>query len=138
MGIPKFWSEYYETRMNEKVYSMMGICAPAKKDASTWNYSLGCEVQYAKEIPEDFEIIEIPSHSWVVFNCVGPLPKSIQDMWERICSEWLPQSDYELISAYTIEYYTEGDYRKEDYVSEIWIPVKGEVGSTGENLYVLK
>ena len=29
------------------------------------------------------------------------------------------------ISDYDIEYYTEGDNRKADYVSEIWIPVKG-------------
>ncbi len=52
------------------------------------------------------------------------MPNAIQNMWERVYSEWLPQADYELIPAYDIEYYTEGDNTKEDYVSEIWIPVK--------------
>jgi len=122
--IPKFWSEYYNTGMSKKVCGTMGICAQAKKDARTWNYSIGCESQYVKEIPEKFEVLEIPSHTWAVFTCVGAMPKSIQDMWERVYSEWLPQSDYELISDYDIEYYTEGDNRKADYVSEIWIPVK--------------
>ena len=103
---------------------MMGICAQAKNDSSHWNYSIGCEVQYVEEIPEDFEILEVPSHTWAIFTCVGPMPKSIQDLWVRINSEWLPQSDYELISDYDIEYYTEGDNRKADYISEIWIPVK--------------
>jgi len=126
MEIPKFWSEYYKAGMGEKVCGMMGICAQAEKGSKSWNYSIGCDVQYAKEIPEDFEILEIPSHTWAVFTCIGPMPKSIQDMWERVYSEWLPQSDYELISDYDIEYYTEGDIQKEDYISEIWIPVKGK------------
>ena len=122
--IPKFWSEYYNTGMNKKVCGTMGICAQAKTDAKSWNYSIGCDVQNVKEIPEDFEMLEIPAHTWAIFTCIGPMPKSIQNMWERVYSEWLPQSDYELISDYDIEYYTEGDNRKEDYVSEIWIPVK--------------
>ena len=124
--IPKFWSEYYKTGMNKKVYGMMGICTQAKKDSKSWNYSIGCEVQYAKEQPADFEILKIPSYTWAIFTCVGPMPKSIQNMWERVYSEWLPQSDYELISDYDIEYYTEGDNSKEDYVSEIWIPIKAK------------
>ncbi|MNP55404.1 Bacterial transcription activator, effector binding domain [compost metagenome] len=52
------------------------------------------------------------------------MPNSIQDLWKRVYSEWLPQSSYELIPTYAIEYYTEGDIKSEDYISEVWIPVK--------------
>jgi AraC family transcriptional regulator len=122
--IPKFWSEYYNRGMHNKVCGMMGICAQAEGDTKTWKYGIGCEEKYVKDIPEDFEVLEIPSYTWAIFTCVGPMPKSIQNMWQRVYSEWLPQSDYKLISDYDIEYYTEGDNSKEDYISEIWIPVK--------------
>jgi AraC family transcriptional regulator len=122
--IPKFWSEYYNTGLANKVCGMMGICLQSKNDARTWSYGIGCEEKYVKEIPEDFEILEIPAYTWAIFTCVGPMPDGIQNMWERVYSEWLPQADYELIPDYDIEYYTEGDNTKEDYVSEIWIPVK--------------
>jgi len=122
--IPRFWSEYYETGLDNKVCGMMGICAQVKEDKKTWEYGIGCEEKYSKEIPEGFQVLEIPSYTWAIFTCVGPMPKSIQNMWKKIYSEWLPQSDYELISDYDIEYYTDGDNSKEDYVSEIWIPVK--------------
>ncbi|MNJ74503.1 Bacterial transcription activator, effector binding domain [compost metagenome] len=52
------------------------------------------------------------------------MPLSIQDTWDRIYREWLPQADYELISDYDIEFYTEGDTQSEEYVSEIWLPVR--------------
>ena len=122
--IPRFWSEYYKTGLANKVCGMMGICAQAKEDKKTWKYGIGCEEQHVKEIPEGFEVLEIPAYTWAIFTCVGPMPKSIQNMWEKIYSEWLPQSDYELIPSYDIEYYTDGDNSKEDYVSEIWIPIK--------------
>jgi AraC family transcriptional regulator len=122
--IPKFWSEYYNTGLDKKVCGMMGICLQSKNGAKAWSYGIGCEEKYVKEIPKDFEILEIPSYTWAIFTCVGPMPNAIQNMWERVYSEWLPQADYELIPAYDIEYYTEGDNTKEDYVSEIWIPVK--------------
>ena len=124
--IPRFWSEYYETGLANKVCGMMGICVQAKENEKAWEYGIGCEEQYTKMIPEGFKVLEIPSYTWAIFTCVGPMPKSIQNMWKKIYSEWLPQSDYELISDYDIEYYTDGDNSKEDYVSEIWIPVKGK------------
>ena len=122
--IPKFWSEYYNTGLDKKVCGMMGICLQSKNTTRTWSYGIGCEEKFVREIPKDFEILEIPSYTWAIFTCVGPMPNGIQNMWERVYSEWLPQADYELISDYDIEYYTEGDNTKEDYVSEIWIPVK--------------
>ncbi len=52
------------------------------------------------------------------------MPDAIQNLWKRVYSEWLPASNYELISDYDIEFYTEGDSNSADYISEIWIPVK--------------
>lgn len=126
IGIPAFWSEYFSHGLQYKVCGAMGICSTLKNDSSAWQYGIGAEKlpEYVKEIPEDFEIIQIPAYTWAIFRCVGPMPLTIQNMWKRIYGEWLPQSGYELIQEYDIEFYTEGDNSSADYVSEIWIPVK--------------
>ncbi len=122
--VPSFWDDYFNEKLNEKVCGMMGICAQAKVNAKEWKYGIGCERQYVKEIPEGFEIFEIPAYTWAIFTCIGPMPDAIQNQWKRVYSEWLPASNYELISDYDIEFYTEGNTDSDDYVSEIWIPVK--------------
>ena len=66
----------------------------------------------------------LPEYTWAVFKCVGPMPKAIQDMWEKIYKEWLPVSDYELIPDVDIENNLPGDPSSRDYVSEICIPVR--------------
>ena len=52
------------------------------------------------------------------------MPQAIQNKWTAVYSEWLPQSDYELIQDYDIEFYTMGDSNSPEYRSEIWIPVR--------------
>ncbi len=123
-GIPEFWTEYYNSGLQEKVCGMIGICAQAKEGCTDWKYGIGCEEKLIKRIPEGFEVLEIPAYTWAIFKCVGPMPDAIQDMWKKVYSEWLPQANYELISDYDIELYTEGNIQAADYQSEIWIPVK--------------
>ncbi|MDF2942337.1 MAG: hypothetical protein K0S01_1195 [Herbinix sp.] len=122
--IPKFWEEYYRNGFEDKVCGMMGICEQIKVNSKEWKYGIGCEKQYVKEMPEGFELLEVPSYTWAIFTCIGAMPDSIQNLWKRVYGEWLPVANYELISDYDIEFYTDGDNSKEDYVSEIWIPVK--------------
>ncbi|MFA6309231.1 MAG: AraC family transcriptional regulator [Clostridia bacterium] len=123
-GIPEFWTEYYEKGLDNKVCGMMGICAQANGDSEEWKYGIGSEVHDVKGVPKDFEVLEIPAHTWAIFSCIGPMPNAIQEMWRKIYSEWLPQSDYELVNDYDIEFYTSGNNQDKNYQSEIWIPVQ--------------
>lgn len=123
-GIPKFWEEYFREGLAEKVCGRLGICLPAKEGSKEYQYGIGDRKEEAREITADFKEYTIPAHTWAVFRCVGSMPKAIQDMWKRVYSEWLPQANYELVPDYDFEYYTDGDNSSEDYVSEIWIPVK--------------
>ncbi len=123
-GIPMFWSEYASEGLHQQVCGMLGICFPTESGCQEFEYGIGCEEKCVKQIPEGFITIDIPSYTWAIFKCVGAMPDAIQNMWKRIYSEWLPQSKYELIPGYDIELYTEGDTKSEDYISEIWIPVK--------------
>lgn len=122
--IPKFWTEYFSSGSHKQVCGMLGICEQEKTGSGEFRYGIGCECEAGSTIPDGFEMLTIPSYTWAVFKCVGPMPDTIQNMWKRIYSEWLPQAEYELISDYDFELYTEGNNQSEDYVSEIWIPVK--------------
>ena len=122
--IPKFWDEYYADEELRKIPGYLGVCAQKKTGGDVFRYGIGCRSADVNGIPEGFELIHIPQYTWAVFKCVGPSPKAIQDMWERIYKEWLPTSDYEMIPDYDIENYLPGDPSSQDYVSEICIPVK--------------
>ena len=122
--IPMFWDEYYANEEYRKIPGYLGVCAQEKSKGDEFKYGIGCKATDVEGIPDGFEIIHIPKYEWAVFKCVGPSPKAIQDMWERIYKEWLPVSDYELIPDVDIENYLPGDPSSQDYVSEICIPVQ--------------
>jgi AraC family transcriptional regulator len=74
----------------------------------TWRAKRAFIYENAKQdIPEGCEATTIPSFTWAVFPCIGPLPDAQQDVNTRIFSEWLP---------------AKGTSDK-NYLSEIWIPV---------------
>ena len=122
--IPKFWDEYYANEEYRKIPGYLGVCAQEKTGGDEFKYGIGCKATDIDGIPEGFEVIHIPEYDWAVFKCVGPSPKAIQEMRERIYKEWLPVSYYELIPDVDIENYLPGDPSSPDYVSEICIPVK--------------
>ncbi len=122
--IPRFWGDYFKAGYHEKVIGELGICYAEMNSSSSWRYGIGCEKQYAREIPENFEVLKVPAHTWAIFTCIGAMPEALQNMWKRIYTEWLPSSNYSLLSDFDFEYYSEGDTGSESYRSEIWIPVK--------------
>lgn len=123
-GIPAFWDEYYQKEMYKKAPGYLGICAQEKMGEKEFLYGIGCDAEDVEGVPEGFGILNIPAYTWAIFKCVGAMPDAIQDMWDRIYREWLPGAEYELITDYDIENYLPGDNTSEDYVSEIWIPIK--------------
>jgi len=139
--LPAFWAEHYSTGKNEFVCGQYGMCIDENKDMSSdenngtdeFEYLIADNYQPHKEVPPGFVTRVIPAHTWAVFPCVGPMPKSLQDVNTKIFSEWLPNSrDYEIAAGYSIELYSAlSDFPKgnqdENYYSEIWIPVKKTV-----------
>lgn len=123
-GIPAFWDEYYREEIYKKAPGYLGICAQEKDGAKEFLYGIGCDADDVAEVPEGFQIIDIPAYTWAIFKCVGPMPDAIQNMWDVIYREWLPGAEYELIPDYDIENYLPGDNTASDYVSEIWLPVR--------------
>lgn len=128
--IPKLWSESFQNGKfseilalndEEKDSCVYGICANYCEDAKKFDYYIAASA--SKDLPEGMEELIIPPSTWAIFECFGPMPDAIQNVWKRIYSEWLPSSRYEHAGTIELELYPKGDGFDNDYKSEIWIPV---------------
>lgn len=128
--IPKFWTEHFQAGKGEIICGMYGVCFDENKGKDEFEYLIADHYDPSREIPVGYVTKVIPKHTWAVFACKGPIPNSIQDMNEKIFSEWLPNcKDYTIASGYNIEMYSDvAEYPKgtqdENYYSEIWIPLE--------------
>ena len=140
--IPKFWDEICE-KYAYNVYAgnaPANPCEQALVDNCIGEYGVciddipGNKFRYliagrytGGPVPEGMVLYEFPRGEWAVFNCVGPMPGSLQSLNTRIFREWLPGNpDYELSGNATVEWYdcVNGEKTDPDYHSAIWVPVK--------------
>lgn len=134
--IPQFWSEcgangtidtlcgFMAAQQPVTGPGLLGICDgdSCPEDATEFRYAIGVEAN--SPAPDGYEVITFPAATWAVFQCIGAVPDSVQDLWKRIYSEFFPQSDYQPAGGIDFEYYPQGDNSRADYVSEIWLPVR--------------
>ncbi|MBT2755683.1 AraC family transcriptional regulator [Mesobacillus foraminis] len=75
------------------------------------------------ECPENFSFLEVPELTWAIFESTGPFPKTLQETWGRIYSEWFPTSSFELTEGPEILSIKNRDLTSPSVKCEIWIPV---------------
>lgn len=80
-------------------------------------------VATAGAVPERWETLSVDAGTWAVFTVIGEFPKTLQDTWARIYSEWFLTSGYESTGGPEILWNESPDTSKPDYKSELWIPV---------------
>ena len=74
------------------------------------------------QVPEEFESMDVPASTWVVFETQGSFPESLQQLWATAASEWFPANPYlwargpEMLK---VEYLSENSCR-----GELWLPVE--------------
>ena len=131
-SIPAFWERSHQNgtvktlleKATDKTF-IFGICYNnAPTDKKTFDYSIAAICDKDIEIPQGFRINEIPERSWLVFDCIGPMPDAMQDIWHKITAEFFPTSDYIPTYEMDIEAYPAMNMNSKDYKSEVWIPVK--------------
>lgn len=71
-----------------------------------------------------FDVLNVNSGTWAVFEAIGPFPEALQDVWGRIYSEWFPSSGYETVIGPEILWNENPDTGNPKYKSQIWIPVR--------------
>lgn len=127
--IPQFWTEHYQTGKGEVVGGMYGICLDESMGSDEFEYLIADDYMPWKETPDGYVAKTIPKNTWAVFPCKGAMPNALQEVNNKIFSEWLPNcKDYKIAAGYNIEMYSNPqDYPKgnqdENYSTEIWIPV---------------
>lgn len=126
--VPKFWKENF---YNEKrISGTYGISIDNGNNQEKFEYIIAENYNPQMKIATGFVTKTIPKHTWLVFPCTGAMPDAIQDLQEKIFSEWLPNNkEYEIDANYSVEWYSDmNNYKNKSndsqYYSEIWIPIK--------------
>lgn len=128
--VPAFWQEHIKSGNGKYVCGMYGINIDEEMKNEEFEYLIADNYNPAMEIPEGFVTKTIPSFTWAVFPCKGSMPEALQNVNQKIFSEWLPAlKEYDFAAGYCVEMYD--DPRKfpkgtadDNYYTEIWIPVK--------------
>ncbi|WP_209443679.1 AraC family transcriptional regulator [Paenibacillus camerounensis] len=126
--IPKFWDECNEDGTSDELIGLaseeawLGICMSMDMEKDLLSYWVGVKADEAAD-SHGYEKGIVPAASWAVFTSKGPLPDTLQAVWQRIYQEWFPGTGYQHAGGPEIELYPPGDTSAEDYVCEVWIPV---------------
>lgn len=126
--VPKFWRQTGLRGQIPKIASLNNISPIGVLGLSTCMDGLEFDYYIASAsshiTPDKFCDYQVEGRTWAIFNCIGPLPDSIQHLQKRIVLEWLPNSGYEYDDAPDIELYTKGNQKSKSYKCQVWIPIK--------------
>ena len=123
MVVPTMWQEASANGTIQKLAGMMDtppmglLGVSACNDEEQWKYFIAVSSTKAND---EFEEYTVPASTWAIFSGTGT-NQSIQELEQRIITEWLPTSGYEYANAPDIEVYLNPDPQNAQY--EVWIPV---------------
>lgn len=103
--------------MNTDLKGVLGVSACGSEDE--WRYYIAV----ASDMPAEdgFDEYTVPAFTWAVFPGEGVCPQAIQELEQRIVTEWLPTSGYEYANGPDVELYISPDPQNAKF--EVWIPV---------------
>ena len=132
--ISAFWNVCSQDGTMEKLckyasfdsfHGILGICFSGELEASGFPYGIGAEYNGTPVTDEGFDLVNIPAHTYAVFECKGKMPDAFKETYKRICTEFFPQSStYEYGSGIKLEVYPSAEVQDPNYTCEIWIAVK--------------
>ncbi len=109
---------------NPVMKGLLGICFSSELDSKQFPYGIGVEYD-GKKVDDDLEIVTVPANTYAVFTSKGKMPDAFIDTYNRIVTEFFPQSaQYEYAENVEFEVYSSADTSNPDYQCEIWIAVK--------------
>ena len=103
--------------MNNQPMGVLGVSAC--NDKEDWRYFIA--VSSSADTDDTLDEYVVPACTWAIFSGSGT-GISIQELEQRIVTEWLPTSGYEYDNAPDIEVYLDQDPENMQY--EVWIPVR--------------
>lgn len=108
---------------NPFMKGLLGICFSSELNAKQFPYGIGVEYD-GRKVDDDLEIITVPAHTYAVFTSKGKMPDAFIETYNRIVTEFFPQStQYEYAEEIEFEVYSSDDVSNPNYQCEIWIAV---------------
>ena len=109
INIPIFWKDTLQSKRfmdicelsNRNPNGILGISV--YQDPENIFYYIAAAT--TKEIPIGMYECEIPAATWVIFENDGPFKETVQTIFQRFYTEWLPFSGYEYAGLPDIEIY---------------------------------
>ncbi len=103
--------------MNQQPMGVLGVSVC--NDKEEWKYFIA--VSSSSEIDNSLEEYVVPGCTWAIFSGTGT-NRSIQELEQRVVTEWLPTSGYEFADAPDVEVYLNSDPDNAQY--EVWLPIR--------------
>ncbi|MCI9264571.1 MAG: AraC family transcriptional regulator [Oscillospiraceae bacterium] len=126
-AVPQMWQSAAANGTLERLLPLMtgqpmGVLGvSACNDKEEWRYFIA--VSSSSHMEEPLEEYVVPACTWAIFSGADS-GISIQELEQRIITEWLPTSGYEFADAPDIEVYLDPDPSNTRY--EVWLPVRSK------------
>lgn len=125
---PAFWNDVIKSEQFGKICELsnaspagvLGITAYQNPDEIYYYIAAATD----KPVPPGMYEYEIPASTWVIFESEGWFKESVQSIFRRFLTEWLPFSGYDYAELPDIEVYPIGKDIPQSGHSEVWIAVK--------------
>lgn len=126
--VPEFWDATSKGDLlpsicklsNQNPDGILGISAYTNSNDIYYYIAVATNKAVQNEMVE----FNIPSATWVVFECNGHFQESVQTVYKRFFTEWLPFSNYECAQLPDIEVYPLSHEKLKGGYSEVWIAIK--------------
>ncbi|MGN0682880.1 MAG: GyrI-like domain-containing protein [Oscillospiraceae bacterium] len=136
---PEFWDKEY-TQKYARLWQTMkpespiekailenhiGLFAICDDNGGSFDYWIA-GIYRGGDVPEGLELFSLPESDWALFSTTGALPKSLQELNDRVWQNWYPNEGKELMGSknVSLEFYSPGDMQNPDYECGIWVPIE--------------
>lgn len=128
--VPVFWNKTLNSKVfkdicsltNKEPHGILGITA--YKGPKDIYYYIAAPT--SKPVPKGMVEFKIPAATWVIFESNGHFKESVQAIFKRFLTEWLPTSDYEYAQLPDIEVYPINATGGSSGHAEVWIAINKE------------
>lgn len=130
--IPEYWEECQKNSIFSTLTSLdtadskglFGLFDDYDIQSDEMNYSI--MVKSDREIPQGYQELILPASTWAIFDCKGSIPQSIHKGWKYLNEEWILKYPFKHAPYPELEWYSNGNECRDDYLSQIWIPITKE------------
>lgn len=130
INVPHFWQTVIDSDAYDKIHNLSKgepsgiIGCSVYRHHDDFYYAIAAVSSQA--VPEGMQEIIIPKATWVIFECCVPYKDSVQKIFQRFVSEWLPFSGYRYAMLPDLEIYPFYEDYEQSSVSEVWIAIEKE------------